>query len=161
MRIMIDYHTMLDDLWTRIATDWAYIAGAVGLLPVAVIGFAIVLLLLQRGRVGALRERILQRDDQFAELQRKLKASSSSDVLIKIGELTSKLAALSAEKTDREAAERLDPRGEQPKPFAPTIVEGTDTIEDQLSERFDSLDSDLAAAVAGSFSDRGTRRRVG
>jgi hypothetical protein len=51
-------------------------------------------------QVETLNERIKVRDDQIGQFQEKLKADSPSDALVRIGELTAKLDALSIGKWD-------------------------------------------------------------
>jgi hypothetical protein len=95
---------MLKDFLTYVAGEWAMISQVPATFVAAVLICAVVIWLFRRsqyvGQIHILNERIRLRDDQIGGLQKSLHAESPADALVKIGELTAKVDALSIGKWD-------------------------------------------------------------
>ena len=146
---------MLDDVLMNLAAHWIFVADHSVMFLSLVIGCAVAICLFQRDRIRSLRERTLLRDEQLVELQKKLKASSPSDALIKVGELTTKLESLKLESFFARREEASRAAAEAMASHSPTLrasaVEATGGPDFSLVERYEKLDSDLAVAVADVF----------
>jgi hypothetical protein len=74
------------------------------------------------GQITILNERLKLRDDQAGELQRKIKAESPADALIKIGELSAKVEGLALGIWDALTDEQADRLQEKLSALAPGTV---------------------------------------
>lgn len=117
---------MLNDFIDYVIREWAVISKAPATFVVASIVVAAIIWLFARslysGQIASLNERIKLRDDQLGDLQKKLHAVSPSDALIKIGELTGKVEALSIGKWDALTSAQTDALRERLKRLSPTEI---------------------------------------
>jgi hypothetical protein len=93
-----------DDIAGYLAGEWKMISQApLAFFTAVAVGVLIVWFFrksIYTGKIDVLNERIKLRDDQLGDLQRKLHADSPSDALVKLGELTAKVEALSIGRWD-------------------------------------------------------------
>lgn len=144
--------SMLKDFFTYVAGEWKTILQAPITFISAGIVVAILIWIFQRwiysNQFGALNERIKLRDDQLGELEKKLSADSPSEALVKLGEMTAKVEALSIGRWEAMTQEQMklirDKLRQLPSALVPAVVNVTMTSDGRgigypLAEILDGL----------------------